>query len=1201
MTRLRKRQVLLSIVCAGFALAAHAQLLQQATQQPGETDAQFQQRKAFLAKVDAENAAAAKLPRRDIAMQSQVPKAYPRPPSAWRTAEKAFYEEVLAKGRFEVLVVPFQVQDHAFSREIRSLMTAQLVAAMAAAGSPAIPDPYLVARALGDGEREFDLMQVFKFANKLGAKRIVLGYVGHDPKKAQTMRVTLHYYDRGDQDHFWETFLPQRNQYNAMLGSSRLNSQHFEDLAFSDEQTPLDAYQAILPGLLKFLGLQQAAPQLPVSRFDHSALPATPLAMQSAKSEPARDAYYFQLLAALAPQSAERVRERLNEKSMLAILQMSPKSPDYRALKARALMNMGLRPAAIHALGQPASAEERHLLALLNGNLPEVQSNRPKMTPGVRAVIAGLEENAIAAAYGARTPEKSLAEVKALKVPGDVWQFLAARALSDWDEWTQHDNLSLKGLLDREFPIEGFTAEGMVRGAAAVGNAHKLETQVDLSVLDHVRRHTQAAGAKWCCQPLTARLGALDYLDLLDGMGTDNLLRRAKFLLDTQGQPESVVRFLASIEGVYKDHPQFVVVGAEAQLKMSESVGGPQHDALRRSAYAAAFNTWYWEQGQTRAAAAAFDDVIKKAQRQDYGGIDNFYAKDYPFRPFYPFWALPAVIETWLHNARTALDNSSFDFGPVEEIASRLGQRRQWDQADAILKSMEHRFAGNPKRVELMAESSLRKGDVRAAEKHYREGIRAQPSDQASYTKLGKLLFEDAAPEKAASVFMSYPGLAKPSEVNRVGLSNYAYEAGSLFYWSGQFELAIPLYEVSAKLRTGSNASLAAETRLNLLKGDYAASLEGSFERGQRYRSPYAYRDSLGMLHAMGRSAEAWDAFNALVGQIEGPELWETALVGHRMRATSEKDIAAWLAREPMRNAGRMHAYAPMALLRAGVTDRTPSPELPSLIAAIERPVWKLQHISGAVVRPTADGSEHVMLGPQAAEDATLVRGLFAQAGKVRVKSDFVYFAEAYRSIRIGEFEAARVALQEATALYDMKNESLGYLLPYYAYAAARARNVAAVEVLLDALPSQYRRFDYYLSKAVIAAVSGKTDESLRHLKFALHRRPFAGRRPVFPEYQYAELCEWLFDATRNPQYRDEALSWARHNQTFQPWFAWAYAMEAKLSTKPGERSRAIAIAHYLDKSSERLAKLPQDEVAAAVKESAHRNPFRPQARREGT
>ena len=71
---------------------------------------------------------------------------------------------------------------------------------------------------------------------------------------------------------------------------------------------------------------------------------------------------------------------------------LPPDSPDYRVLKARALMYMGLRPAALRSLGTPATAEQKHLFAVLNGNLPEVQSNRPGVAPGIRALIAMVEE-----------------------------------------------------------------------------------------------------------------------------------------------------------------------------------------------------------------------------------------------------------------------------------------------------------------------------------------------------------------------------------------------------------------------------------------------------------------------------------------------------------------------------------------------------------------------------------------------------------------------------------------------------------------------------------------------------------------------------------------------------------------------------------------------------------------------------------------
>ena len=93
-------------------------------------------------------------------------------------------------------------------------------------------------------------------------------------------------------------------------------------------------------------------------------------------------------------------------------------------------------------------------------------------------------------------------------------------------------------------------------------------------------------------------------------------------------------------------------------------------------------------------------------------------------------------------------------------------------------------------------------------------------------------------------------------------------------------------------------------------------------------------------------------------------------------------------------------------------------------------------------------------------------------------------------------------------------------------------------------------------------------------------------------EYEYAELCELLYDATRNPGYREKALTWPKKFQTVQPWFAWSYAMEARLTTNANDRRRAMAMAYYLDRNSERLASLPQAAIKAAVKEFANRNPF---------
>jgi hypothetical protein len=174
-----------------------------------------------------------------------------------------------------------------------------------------------------------------------------------------------------------------------------------------------------------------------------------------------------------------------------------------------------------------------------------------------------------------------------------------------------------------------------------------------------------------------------------------------------------------------------------------------------------------------------------------------------------------------------------------------------------------------------------------------------------------------------------------------------------------------------------------------------------------------------------------------------------------------------------------------------------------------------------------------------------------------------------------------------------VRGDSEAFILPLYAYVAARAGNTAGLDKALEIFPPEEQAFDYQLAKGIVTALAGKRDASLAHLKLALVRRPFTEYRAIFTEYQYAEVCEWLYDATRDARYRNLALDWAKKNEAVNPWFAWPYAVEARLSTDPAARGRAIAMAYYLDRKSERLGKLPKAEVQNAVKEYANRNPFR--------
>jgi hypothetical protein len=1130
----------------------------------------------------------AKLPMRDLEMQN-VPKGYPRPASVWLASEKALYRSMLEQSRFDTLVLPFQVQQNAFSREIRSFMSAHLAMAVADAGAGNVADPYVVGRALGDGDRRFELGDIFALANAVRAKRIVAGYVGHDA--AGKMRITLHSYELGDKASFNDLeFGPRHSVPLAQpVASDRVKSQHFASIAFSPDATPLDGYLSVLPGMLKFLGLEQKSVEAKISRFD-GALPTSPASLDGKAEEPARDAYLLQVLALLAPEAADRERERLMEKSLLAVLHMSPKSPDYGVLKARALMSMGLRPAAINALGTPATAEQRHLRAFLDGNLPAMRAVRPQVPAGARALLALLEERRVVAAYGVGNTKEAQAQVDGLKLPSRTWTYLARRAVADGDLWTQFENVEVKALLDKEMPVAGFTAKSLRIGLGVVGDVGKLSTALNASVLEHMRRHRTANGSQWCCQPLSAKPTQMDFADVMLGMAADNLTRRARFLNEIQGQPAAAMQFIATLDTVYKDHPDLTLARADAQRKMAVQAQGAEREGLTRAAYADAINVWYWEQGQTFTAARALEVALHLGDRTDFGRFRNMYGLDYPYQPYYSYWSFGF---NHLKIARTSLENSAFDFTPVAFIEGTLRATSRWKELDQELASLGERFSGQPLLTKFMAQSGARTGDLAKAEKYYREGIRAEPSASELYLELGKLLFEAGRDESAARLMMSYPGLKMAAGENSVAVSNYADVAGSLFWWKGDADRAVPFYRVAAQLNNGSGASLGAATRLALAGKNYLAALRGSFERGSRYQSTYEFRDYLALLHALGHSKEAWEGFTALVQALDTPHVWESALVGHRIEGKTARQIAEWAQQDPLRNAGGAFAYAPMYLLRAGVTDRAPDPDLPARIAAIERPVWRVTvpRTPPAVLRPRGDSRDFMILGPDAAVGQ--VAAGFAQSGtKERVKSDLVYYAEAYAAVRGGKFSDAHALLEQAAELYNMSDVSMGYLLPIYAYAAARSKNVATLEKRLDAYPPELQRFDYHLARAIIAAVSGKSDKATESLSLALHRRPFTENRPIFPEYQYAEVCEWLFDATGEARYRAAALDWAKKTQIFQPWMAWSYAIEAKFATEPAHRARAIGMAHYLDPNSERLGSLPKSEVEKAAKEFAPINPF---------
>jgi len=72
----------------------------------------------------------------------------------------------------------------------------------------------------------------------------------------------------------------------------------------------------------------------------------------------------------------------------------------------------------------------------------------------------------------------------------------------------------------------------------------------------------------------------------------------------------------------------------------------------------------------------------------------------------------------------------------------------------------------------------------------------------------------------------------------------------------------------------------------------------------------------------------------------------------------------------------------------------------------------------------------------------------------------------------------------------------------------------------------------------------------------------------------------------------DEAVSWRKSVQAFNPWFAWPYALEAKYSTNKERAEPRYRHGLFLTRNRKDLQKIPKNETNAAVKGFTGRNLF---------
>jgi hypothetical protein len=1119
-----------------------------------------------------------------------IPIAYPRPASPWITSEQHFYEQLLNGKHYEVLVAPFQVDGNGFDRATRLLMTEELSAAIERAGLGKVADPYVMWKVFGAGRRAIDVNDIYRIANLVGARRVIWGAAGQEGAKKMHLKVVSQ----------------ELNAAQSQAGPTLPTSPHsFDDIAIGAENSPLDAFEANLPALLSAMGIHESAASaaIPAADVGSAELPATPLTLFMQSSNPQHDAAVYALLYALTPAQVELTREYFAVRAYLASAQLARSSEDYRLLRARSLMMLGYRPAALRTLGSPQTPDEQELLAVLNGNLPEARSQAAKSQNPLLRLIERLDITRMAQDYGVLSTQAALEDIKQLGLPGQVWPFLAARAASEADPWAQYDDAALKGLLDHEFPDKGYSLQDLVTGQVAQGNPQKLRSAVELSVFNHARHVLAANAGSWCCDMPASAARPMDYLALLSGIADDNLIRRVNFEVIIQREPAEALRDADGMLSVYRGNPYYELARARAEEAVARGTEGAERAGLFKSAYEDAFNAMFWEQGQSKTSSDALNEVATIAM-PEFGYFDNFYARDWPHHPGYMIWGGGGDPNVMNDNGQAALDNATSQFSAVDALAGIPGTPSdRVKRAAEVIPQLEGRFVGDPERNLFLAEQQQALGQVDAARTLLRDNVRDYPQYRASYLRLGELEFSAAHPTEAVEVYRSFPGLKPGSSITAVERSNIAYDMGNLPYGSGDLELAKPFLRIAAAQASGSASSLEAATRLQLLEGDTNGALASSLERAQRYNNDRAYRDYLAILYAEKRSEEAWSAFNTLAPQLDTLTLWQSALVGHHLSKASEEQVSQWVQQGNLQHLGNEGSFAATYLAMFATMDRIPSEHLASAIEQLDRPVWQFEDGPRYVVRADAEDPLQHILGPASAmtQRGVLPIGAFDDPHKHRVRPAMAFYVEGYRALKLGDFKAAMAAFGDATAIYDLATPQLRYMLPYLALAVGRTgADDSAVTSILGRFAKDDQGFDYYLAAAVLTGLKGNSVEALHQLKLARYRRTIQtlDDRPALSQFTYGDICELLYQQTRDVKYRDEALDWARTRERAEPWHSWSYALEAALAPDLADRQRALAMLEYLDPGSSHLAGFKRQDIDDAVKRFAGLNPFRPQPAR---
>lgn len=258
-------------------------------------------------------------------------------------------------------------------------------------------------------------------------------------------------------------------------------------------------------------------------------------------------------------------------------------------IEARAYLHLYRRPAALLTIEDVNTTEASALREYANGNLPELGKKLDALKPSIKKLLAELELHYLRDEYKQKMSETDKA-VYFQRYP--EWTYFLEKRLAHYDRWQRQSNLDLKLLLDKHFPLPGFTLDELAAGqmAANVCNDLRFET-LFRDHLHMVMKNQHEAIFDKTNRELSL---SFDFFTMIESNGLHNIIQNISFYAFTQFLPEQAMQILDEFSKAYADHPYFTYYRFTIMYNLYTNSKAIEKKNMEREIHNLALNSMWW-------------------------------------------------------------------------------------------------------------------------------------------------------------------------------------------------------------------------------------------------------------------------------------------------------------------------------------------------------------------------------------------------------------------------------------------------------------------------------------------------------------------------------------------------------------------------------------------------------------------------------